>query len=173
MYQLVLVLHTLSAVCLIVLVLIQQGKGATVGATFGAGASQTIFGSRGAGSFLLKVTLGFVMVFFTTSIGLNWMSTHAMKQQTQTTTRLPFPLQQPVEQPVLPPAQQPVSLPQTIPMIPAAPAPAVVPAIQQSVPAVQPAAAQKAKTIPKAAAAHAVKKHHHVKRHKKKQQVNP
>ncbi len=48
---------------------VQQGKGATMGAAFGSGASQTVFGSRGSGSFLFRVTMGFVAVFFVTSIG--------------------------------------------------------------------------------------------------------
>lgn len=104
MYQLTMLLHVLSAVCLIVLVLVQQGKGATVGATFGAGASQTLFGSRGAGSFLLKITLGFVFVFFSTSIALNWMSAHSMKQQAQESRLLPLPLRQSAEQALPPPS---------------------------------------------------------------------
>lgn len=68
---LVLIVHVLAAVCIIALVLVQQGKGATTGAAFGAGASQTVFGSRGSGSFLLKITIGLAFVFFATSIVLN------------------------------------------------------------------------------------------------------
>lgn len=81
MYQIILVIHVLAAVSLITLVLVQQGKGATIGAAFGSGASQTIFGSRGSGSFLLRVTIGFVVVFFSTSIALNYMATQAVKQE--------------------------------------------------------------------------------------------
>jgi len=80
-YQLILLLHVFVAVCVIALVLVQQGKGATTGAAFGSGASQTFFGSRGSGSFLFKVTAVFVAVFFITSIGLNYMGTRAYKQQ--------------------------------------------------------------------------------------------
>ena len=80
MHQLVLIVHIIAAICLIVLVLVQQGKGAGMGASFGAGASQTVFGSRGAGSFLLKLTLGFVLVFFSTSIALNRISVNADKR---------------------------------------------------------------------------------------------
>ncbi len=83
MYQLILLVHIMTAVCLIVLVIVQQGKGATMGATFGAGASQTVFGSRGSGSFLLKLTIGFVFIFFTTSIVLNYISTQEYKQTKQ------------------------------------------------------------------------------------------
>jgi preprotein translocase subunit SecG len=83
MYQFILIIHVLTVACLIVLVLIQQGKGATMGAAFGSGASQTVFGSRGSGSFLLKVTIGFVVLFFSTSIVLNYLASTAVRQQSQ------------------------------------------------------------------------------------------
>src|SRR5579862_3778501 len=83
MYQFILIIHVLTVACLIVLVLVQQGKGATVGAAFGSGASQTVFGSRGSGSFLLRVTVGFALVFFTTSIALNYLASRAAKQVQQ------------------------------------------------------------------------------------------
>jgi preprotein translocase subunit SecG len=82
MYQFISIIHVLTAVCLILLVLVQQGRGATTGAAFGSGASQTVFGSRGSGSFLLRVTIGFVVIFFATSITLNRMTVHAVKQVT-------------------------------------------------------------------------------------------
>lgn len=92
MYQLVLLVHIVVAVCLIALVIVQQGKGATMGAAFGAGASQTVFGSRGSGSFLLRLTIGFVFIFFATSIGLNYISTQEYKQAKQTPAKqLPLP----------------------------------------------------------------------------------
>lgn len=81
MYQLILILHVLAAIFLIALVLLQQGKGATIGAAFGSGASQTVFGSRGSGSFLLRLTIGVVIVFFATSIGLNYLAGHVLKQE--------------------------------------------------------------------------------------------
>ena len=83
MYQLILIFHVFAAICLVALVLVQQGKGATMGAAFGAGASQTVFGSRGSGSFLLKITIGFVIIFFSTSIGLNYLASRAAKQSQQ------------------------------------------------------------------------------------------
>lgn len=81
MYQLILIIHILAAVSLVGLVLIQQGKGATIGAAFGSGASQTVFGSKGSGSFLLRVTVSFVIVFFSTSIALNYLASRAIKQE--------------------------------------------------------------------------------------------
>src|SRR5579862_8904486 len=83
MYQFILIIHVLTVACLIVLVLVQQGKGATVGSAFGSGASQTVFGSRGSGSVLLKVTIAFVVIFFATSVSMNHMTTRAIKQTRQ------------------------------------------------------------------------------------------
>lgn len=82
MYQFILLIHVFMAVLIVSLVLVQQGKGATMGAAFGSGASSTVFGSRGSGSFLFRVTFGFAMVFFVTSISLNYMATKAYKQET-------------------------------------------------------------------------------------------
>ena len=81
MYQLILLFHVFAAVCIIALVLVQQGKGAAMGAAFGSGASQTVFGSRGSGSFLFRITIGLATVFFLTSIGLNYLATRAYKQE--------------------------------------------------------------------------------------------
>jgi preprotein translocase subunit SecG len=71
MYQLILIIHVLVAIVLIGLVLIQHGKGADVGASFGSGASNTVFGSQGTGGFLFKLTGGLALVFFATSLTLS------------------------------------------------------------------------------------------------------
>ncbi|USQ13494.1 preprotein translocase subunit SecG [Legionella lytica] len=73
MYQLILVIHVLVAIVLIGLVLIQHGKGADIGAAFGSGASNTLFGSQGTGSFLFKLTGGLALTFFVTSLLLSYM----------------------------------------------------------------------------------------------------
>jgi preprotein translocase subunit SecG len=67
---LVVVVHVVIAVALVGLVLIQQGKGADAGAAFGGGASQTVFGSQGSGSFLTRATTFLAIVFFVTSFSL-------------------------------------------------------------------------------------------------------
>jgi preprotein translocase subunit SecG len=85
MYQLILMIHVFAAISIIGLVLVQQGKGATMGAAFGSGASQTVFGSRGSGSFLLRVTIGFVVLFFSTSITLNYLTARAYKKNVSIT----------------------------------------------------------------------------------------
>ncbi|CAM4507222.1 MAG: Protein-export membrane protein SecG [Legionella sp.] len=73
MYQLILVIHVLVAMVVIGLVLIQHGKGADIGAAFGSGASNTLFGSQGTGSFLFKLTGGLALTFFVTSLLLSYM----------------------------------------------------------------------------------------------------
>ncbi|MBL4828025.1 MAG: preprotein translocase subunit SecG [Spongiibacteraceae bacterium] len=70
MEQIILIIHALAALAIIALILIQQGKGADMGASFGAGASQTLFGSGGGGNVLTKATALFATVFFVTSFGL-------------------------------------------------------------------------------------------------------
>ncbi|HCW90625.1 MAG TPA: preprotein translocase subunit SecG, partial [Marinobacter sp.] len=70
METLIVVVHVVIAVALVGLVLIQQGKGADAGAAFGGGASQTVFGSQGSGSFLTRMTTAMAVVFFVTSFSL-------------------------------------------------------------------------------------------------------
>ena len=70
MEQLIIVVHVMAAVAIIGLVLIQHGKGADMGASFGSGASQTIFGSAGTGNALTKSTTWLAIIFFATSLGL-------------------------------------------------------------------------------------------------------
>ena len=66
----VVVVHVLVSLGLIGLILIQQGKGAEAGASFGGGASQTVFGSQGSGNFLTKTTKYLAIIFFATSVSL-------------------------------------------------------------------------------------------------------
>ncbi|HKL26613.1 MAG TPA: preprotein translocase subunit SecG [Desulfuromonadales bacterium] len=65
-----LILHILVCLSLIGIVLLQGGKGAEIGATFGAGASQTIFGASGGQSFVAKMTTGAAVIFMLTSLSL-------------------------------------------------------------------------------------------------------
>ena len=78
-YKTVLIIHTLIALMIIVLVLIQRGKGADAGAAFGAGASGTVFGARGSGSFFSRLTGIFATLFFISSLGLAYLSTQATR----------------------------------------------------------------------------------------------
>lgn len=70
----VLIIHTLIALGIIALVLIQRGKGADAGAAFGSGASGTVFGSRGSTSFFSRATALLATAFFATSLTLAYMS---------------------------------------------------------------------------------------------------
>ena len=70
----ILVIHIFTTVALITLVMLQTGKGAEAGAAFGGGASSTVFGSRGAGSFLTRSTAILATVFFITSLSLAYLS---------------------------------------------------------------------------------------------------
>lgn len=70
METLVLVLHILVALGMIALILLQQGKGAEAGASFGGGASSTVFGASGSTNFLTKSTAVLTTIFFITSLAL-------------------------------------------------------------------------------------------------------
>jgi preprotein translocase subunit SecG len=70
MEQLILIVHVLAALGIIGLILLQQGKGADMGASFGAGGSQTLFGSGGGGNVLTRGTAMLATLFFATSFGL-------------------------------------------------------------------------------------------------------
>jgi preprotein translocase subunit SecG len=70
MEQLILAAHLLIALAIIGLIMLQQGKGADMGASFGAGASQTLFGSDGSGNVLTKATAWLVVLFFASSFSL-------------------------------------------------------------------------------------------------------
>lgn len=74
MQSVVLVSHTLIAVLIIVLVLLQRGKGADAGAAFGAGASGTVFGARGSSNFFSRATAVLATVFFVSSLTLAYIS---------------------------------------------------------------------------------------------------
>lgn len=73
MISAVITIHILVCITLVVVVLLQQGKGADIGAVFG-GSSQTVFGSSGAGNLLTKVTSALAAVFFMTSMFLAYTS---------------------------------------------------------------------------------------------------
>ena len=70
----VLIAHTLIAILIIVLVLLQRGKGADAGAAFGAGASGTVFGARGSSSFFSRATAVCATAFFVSSLTLAYLS---------------------------------------------------------------------------------------------------
>ncbi|WDE13939.1 preprotein translocase subunit SecG [Thalassomonas haliotis] len=78
-YDILIITYLIVALCLIGLVLIQQGKGADMGASFGAGSSATIFGSSGSGNFLTKSTSILAVLFFVISLFLGNMTANRVK----------------------------------------------------------------------------------------------
>ncbi|MBW2632326.1 MAG: preprotein translocase subunit SecG, partial [Deltaproteobacteria bacterium] len=74
-----LIIHVAACIALIMIVLLQTGKGADMGAAFGGGGSQTLFGSSGASTFLSKATTIAAVVFMLTSLVLAYMYSHRME----------------------------------------------------------------------------------------------
>src|SRR5512142_1204050 len=70
MYPLIVILHVIVSVALILIILLQTGKGSDIGAVFGGGSSQTLFGSTGPATLLSKLTAGAAIVFMVTSLFL-------------------------------------------------------------------------------------------------------
>lgn len=87
--QLILICHLVLCFALIGMVLIQQGKGANMGPAFGSGASNTLFGSRGPASFLMKLTGGLAILFFVTSLALGFFASSARKSESDMTLNVP------------------------------------------------------------------------------------
>ncbi len=81
--------HILVGIALIGLVLMQNGKGAEAGAAFGGGASSTVFGARGAATFLSRLTAWLVAIFFVTSLLLAYIVTSSPKSGSVVETAAP------------------------------------------------------------------------------------
>jgi len=115
------ILHVVVCIFLISIVLLQRGKGADIGAAFG-GSSQTLFGSRGAATFLNKLTTASAVIFMLTSLALTMATTKTtsvIKQTPMEDQRKALPLQLP---------QQPVQqVPQQLPQQPAQQVPQQLP----------------------------------------------
>ena len=77
LYQVLLVVYLIVAVFLIFMVLIQQGKGADMGASFGSGGSNTIFGSSGSGNFMTRTTAILATLFFAVSLVIGGITSSA------------------------------------------------------------------------------------------------
>lgn len=97
----VIVVHLLVAIGVVVLVLLQQGKGADTGASFGSGASATVFGSQGSSTFLSRFTAILAAVFFFTSLGLAFFATQQAEQLSQVGLPDPAVLEVPAPKPVV------------------------------------------------------------------------
>ena len=123
-----------SSFAIVFLVLVQRGKGAEAGAGFGAGASGTVFGARGATTALSRATAVFAAIFMINSLALAYLGTTANKEQQKTILEeaadsgKPAPAAGGGSPPATAPAQVPAAAPTTAPASTPAPAPAPAPA---------------------------------------------
>lgn len=84
------IIHTIVSIALILIILLQTGKGADMGAAFGGGSSQTLFGSTGSSTFLGKLTTVAAVVFMLTSLGLAYFSGHRITSSIMTDKKAPI-----------------------------------------------------------------------------------
>ena len=108
MENLVTVIHVLAAAGVIGLVLLQHGKGADMGASFGSGASGSLFGVSGSSNFLSRATAICVAVFFTTSLTLTYLYSHSAERQSVINTESVKKVQEkaPAAKPAAPESKQ-------------------------------------------------------------------
>lgn len=81
MENIVWTIHVIAAVAMIVFVLLQQGKGADMGAAFGSGSAGSVFGASGSANFMSRTTAIIATIFFCTSLGLTYISTNRTEEK--------------------------------------------------------------------------------------------
>ena|SRR5579871_3276972 len=123
---LLLAVHVLLSMMIIGLVLLQRGKGADAGAGFGAGASGTVFGSRGSSTFFSKSTAVVATLFFITSLSLAYLASHRTAVSAPKSVLDTAPVSAPA--PAAPPATTQPATTQPAASTGASPAPASAPA---------------------------------------------
>src|SRR5262245_37179884 len=113
MMTFLLIVHIVVCVFMVIVILLQHGKGADMGATFG-GSSQTVFGAGGATTVLSKITIGAAIIFMFTSIGLAYLSSSGSKKSLLegdkgkvTQTPVPTPQASPTAAPTVAPTPKP------------------------------------------------------------------
>ncbi|MDM8569997.1 preprotein translocase subunit SecG [Thiotrichales bacterium HSG1] len=102
MAELLVIVHIVLCISLVGLILIQQGKGADAGAAFGSGASSTVFGSQGSGSFLTRATGILATLFFVICLALAYYSIQRIEPKSALET---VPVEAPVVNSDLPPVE--------------------------------------------------------------------
>ncbi|WFF38522.1 preprotein translocase subunit SecG [Moraxella nasibovis] len=88
MFTVLLALHIIIAIAMVGFILLQHGKGADAGASFGAGAAGTVFGAAGSANFMTRATAILATIFFVTSMGLAWYA----QEQAEAQRRLDIPV---------------------------------------------------------------------------------
>ena len=118
MYTLIVVLHVIVSIALILVILLQTGKGSDIGAVFGGGSSQTLFGSTGPTSFLSKLTAGAAVIFmiaspFLASFSGRGVSSSSLMKGGALASTMPGPLKAPAGVPAMPgaPSAPPAGMP--------------------------------------------------------------
>ena len=81
MHTLIVIVHVIVSVTMVLVILLQTGKGSDIGAVFGGGGSQTLFGSSGPTSFLSKLTAGAAILFMVTSLFLAYFAGSGMSRR--------------------------------------------------------------------------------------------
>jgi preprotein translocase subunit SecG len=135
----ILIVHCILALAIIVLVLLQHGKGADMGAAFGSGSAGSLFGSSGAANFLSRSTGVCAALFFATSLGLTYfhapkisggvMSGGVMDSVTVPAAKTDAKDASAIPVPTTAPAPAPAQAPGGVPVPPAATAPVAAPAV--------------------------------------------
>jgi preprotein translocase subunit SecG len=117
---LLVILHVIVSVALIAIVLLQSGKGAEMGASFGASGSQSVFGAGGGSTFMSKLTTGAAVIFMLTSLTLAYRSGHSGTSSIMSGRVAPkaAPQQQPAQEK---PAAAPATPSQPVQQAPAPP----------------------------------------------------
>ncbi|CUS48737.1 MAG: preprotein translocase subunit SecG [Idiomarinaceae bacterium HL-53] len=103
MYEVLLVVYLVVAIALVALILLQKGKGAEMGASFGAGASNTVFGSSGSGNFLTRMTAIIAVSFFLLSLILGNIASQNVNPVDDWSDLSVPPIEEPVQNEELPP----------------------------------------------------------------------
>ena len=111
MYTLIVIVHVIVSITMVLVILLQTGKGSDIGAVFGAGSSQTLFGSTGPTNFLSKLTAGAAILFMVTSLFLAYFAGSGASKSimtdapSATTTSAPAPQEPNLPQEQAPPTQ--------------------------------------------------------------------
>ena len=119
---LLVIIHVIVSIAMIAVVLLQSGKGAEMGASFGAGGSQSVFGAGGGSTFMSKVTTGAAIIFMLTSLTLAYRSSHIGSSSIMSSQKAPKAAPQ-GQMPTAPQPAKPAQVPAGQPA-PATPQPA-------------------------------------------------
>ena len=106
MYYAIVFLHVFVCIAMIGIVLLQSGKGAEMGASFGAGGSQTVFGASGGNTFMNKLTTGAAILFMLTSLSLAHLSSSGNSSSIMSGKKAPAAPAAPASAPAAPAAPQ-------------------------------------------------------------------